>query len=129
MGRQNQGRSLRTSLLRWQKTFNAMGDALCILDVQGRILKCNQAMEHVLGRPRQQIIGCYCWEAAHGSPAHSENCPFVRMLQSLNRETLVNKQDARWLSITAEPILDRRRELNRRRAPDLRHHRAPAGRA
>ena len=33
----------------WQSTFDSISDGICLLDENGRMLRCNAAMEHLLG--------------------------------------------------------------------------------
>lgn len=51
----------------WQRVLNVIGDPICILDLDGRILQCNKAMVNLLGKPVSEIVGRDCWELVLGS--------------------------------------------------------------
>jgi PAS domain-containing protein len=41
----------------WHAAFDAVGDALGLLDHQGRLLRCNRALARLLGRPAEEVLG------------------------------------------------------------------------
>ncbi|MGD9223323.1 MAG: PAS domain-containing protein, partial [Desulfobacteraceae bacterium] len=51
---------------RWQDTFNAMSEALAIVDLDNRIVQCNRALCTLVGRSETEIIGRHCWDIIHG---------------------------------------------------------------
>ncbi len=57
----------KASLAQWQTTFDAINDAVCLLDMNGKILRCNKAMESLLKKSSEEIIGSTCWELVHGT--------------------------------------------------------------
>ncbi len=91
---------------KWRTTFDAIKDAICLLDPDGRILQCNQAMLTLTGTSFDAILGRPCWEALHGNTRPLGDCPLVRMKQSLHREEFIISVDNRWLKETVDPILD-----------------------
>ena len=44
-----------------QTTFDAISDAVSLMDLEGRTLRCNTAMTEFLEKPFSDIIGCTCW--------------------------------------------------------------------
>jgi PAS domain S-box-containing protein len=50
-------RYLRQSAREWQTTFDAISDAVCLLDPAGTIIRCNRALVLVSGRTFQDLIG------------------------------------------------------------------------
>ncbi len=97
---------LRISFQQWQITFDAMTDAVMLLNTEGRILQHNQAMANMLKNPNTEIIGRCCWELMHGTSGPIEGCPVIRMQESLQREILVLSQGGRTFEVTADPVLD-----------------------
>ena len=95
-----------TSTDPWQRTFDAISDAICILDNDGKFLQCNDAMGDLLGKSSGEIINHTCWELVHGTSEPIENCPVVRMRNTLQRETMVLAINDRWFDIAADPLLD-----------------------
>ena len=97
---------LRLAAFKWRTTFDAIGDAVSLMDQEGNILQCNQAMADQVGKPFPEIIGRRCWEVVHGTSAHIDNCPMVRLRQSHQREESVLPVGENWFKVTVDPILD-----------------------
>ncbi|MBM4467062.1 MAG: PAS domain S-box protein, partial [Chloroflexi bacterium] len=97
---------LQAAAREWRTTFDAIGDAVCLLDLEGRILRCNEAMTNLLGKPFDKIIGRTCWELVHGTSEPIAGCPVVRMRESRRRESLVLPMGGRWLEVVVDPLLD-----------------------
>ena len=98
--------ALDHSAKQWQSTFDAMNDAVCILDVKGKLLRYNKAMSTFLENPLSDLLGCYCWELVHQTSEPIEGCPVVRMWDSRTRETLVLQIGDRWFEVIADPVWD-----------------------
>jgi PAS domain S-box-containing protein len=93
----------RASARQWQATFAALNDGVCLLDRNGRVLRCNPALGKVLGRPPETIVGKSCHELTPGS----EGAPaFRRMLQTRRREVEEMALGDRWLQAVADPMLE-----------------------
>jgi len=95
----------------WRTTFDAIKDAVSIINVEGSIIRCNRAMADLLSKPFPEIIGRKCWELMHGSTKPIPECPIVRMKKSMKRETLTLPLMGRWFEGTADPIIDKRGKL------------------
>ena len=89
-----------------QSTFDAISDPLCLLDTDGRVVRCNQAMTRFVGIPDAELIGrgheSFLPAAGQGAPAD----PFRRMTQSRAREVESMQHGDRWLRVTCDPVLD-----------------------
>jgi two-component system, NarL family, sensor histidine kinase UhpB len=90
----------------WQSIFDALSEAVCLLDLEGRILNYNRAMLHFLKRPSDQLLGFSCCQLVHGNPEPIPGCPVSRMRQSLRKETLVLSLNGRTLNLSADPFFD-----------------------
>ncbi|OGR96328.1 MAG: hypothetical protein A2V88_04950 [Elusimicrobia bacterium RBG_16_66_12] len=90
----------------WQATFDSTRDAIFILDEDQRITRCNKAAGQILQRPCKELIGIRCWEMMHGTEEPIPPCPFVRMRQSPQRETMELLIGERLFEVTVDPILD-----------------------
>jgi len=101
----------KASLAQWRTTFDAINDAVCLLDINGKILRCNKGMESLLKKPSEKIIGNTCWELVYGTDKPIKGCPIVRMKKTLCRETLVLKVDDKWLNVAVDPVIDERGNL------------------
>jgi len=105
-GRKQAEAALQAASRNWQTTFDAIGDALVLLDRESRIVQSNRAFLDFLGKPAAEVTGRHCWEVVHGTQAPIPECPVVRMRQSRRRETLELALGDRWFLVSVDPILD-----------------------
>ena len=97
---------------RWQNTFDAMREALMVLDKDFRVLQCNQAMRNLLNKPEEEILGLHCWELVHGTDNPIGNCPCPKVLESLNRESSILKINDRYQEVAVYPQFNDTGEIN-----------------
>jgi PAS domain S-box-containing protein len=97
---------LESAATEWRTTFDAINDAVCLLDPHGKIIRCNNAMLQVMGKPFSQITNHHCWEVIHGVSEAPHNCPIALAGKTNHRETEVMFKDARWFNISVDPLLD-----------------------
>ncbi|MDD3135428.1 MAG: PAS domain S-box protein [Methanoregula sp.] len=104
--------ALQEAALRWQSTFDSTQDAICILDVDQRIVMCNRMMQEIVNvKNTEDLVGRHCFEVVHKTTGPIPGCPLVRMLHSRSRQQMELKIDNRWFVVTADPILDKTRTL------------------
>jgi PAS domain S-box-containing protein/putative nucleotidyltransferase with HDIG domain len=103
---------LRLAAQKWRTTFDAMRDAVCLLDREGLIVQCNQAMVDLVEQPFPKIIGHSCWEVMCGTNAPTEDCPICRLRDSHGRKTLTWQKGDRWWHLMMDPILDEAGEID-----------------
>lgn len=90
----------------WENIFDAIKDAVCLLDGEGKILKCNKAMTKLTVKPSGKLIGQHCYEIMHGTLKPIKDCPVVRMRKTHRRETTELKIGERYFDVIADPLLD-----------------------
>jgi PAS domain S-box-containing protein len=90
----------------WQATFDAVNDAICLLDVDNKIMRCNRTMNEIFGITREKLVGRHCWEIVHGTTEPIPDCPVKKIKSSLQREEKEIQIKGKWLNIIAYPILD-----------------------
>lgn len=100
-----------TNTLPWQEIFDAINDAICVLDPHHRIIKCNQAMCRLLKTTESRIVRRLCWEAIHGSDRMLADCPCRRSAATRRRESLSLKFDQRWFEVSVVPSFDEEGQL------------------
>ena len=105
MDNRSEGTSKTASKV-WRDTFNAMSEAICILDTDFRFLQCNRAMIDLLNRSEAEIIGKTCWEVVHGSNRPIENCPCQRVKKYRRRQTLQLELKDRYFEVAVDPRFD-----------------------
>lgn len=98
--------ALKLSAQRWQTTFDAINDAICLMSNEDRILQCNRAMVELVGKPSEEIVGRCCYEVMHGSNAPLPGCPMVTMRKTQHREKIEFNLGDRWFNVIADPIFD-----------------------
>ncbi|MCE5250928.1 response regulator, partial [bacterium] len=99
-------KALTASAREWESTFDAINDAVCLLDMNGNVLRCNNAMKSLVGKPFDAIIGKGCSVLFRNAVSSDKLCLFARMHESLHRETTRVELNGRWLDILLDPILD-----------------------
>jgi diguanylate cyclase (GGDEF)-like protein/PAS domain S-box-containing protein len=104
--RQQAEEALRAAAQHWQDTFNAIGDAISLVDLDGYIIRHNRAMSAWTGKTASEIDGHLCYEVMHGYSKPIENCPVQRMKESKHREKLIFELDGRQLNVTVDPIFN-----------------------
>jgi PAS domain S-box-containing protein len=92
----------------WQSTFDAISDGVTLLDIEGRILRCNATMARMLGGTPAEMVGRLAVAPLPGAPEPPESWPFSRAVASRQRETSEAKMRDRWFEIVADPVLDER---------------------
>jgi PAS domain S-box-containing protein len=97
--------ALQKSGLEWQTTFNAITDAVFLLDDRGRIIRHNRAFETFTGKPADEIDGRYCYDVMHGTASPVEGCPNVKAQKSRQRESIELKIGNRWVIVAVDPII------------------------
>lgn len=96
----------------WQKTFDAIGDVVWMLDADSRLTLGNRATERVFGRPVGELLGMHCYEIVHGMDHPVEGCPLQRARKSMRREKLEIQSGERTFEITVDPVADRDGRFN-----------------
>ncbi|MDA3904017.1 MAG: ATP-binding protein [Desulfuromusa sp.] len=102
---------IRTLAENWQLTFDAIGDAISIIDTEDVILQSNKAMAVLTGKPLHEINGSTHWEVVHYTSEPVDACPITRMRETLRRETRELQRDGRWFSVVADPIINENGDL------------------
>ena len=95
----------------WRVTFDGINNSVCLLDLDGRVRRCNTAMQKFLGISFQEILGQNIKELLQCSH-DSRGCPIMEVRKTKSRETSVCFLNNRWFNITADPILDKSEELS-----------------
>jgi PAS domain S-box-containing protein/putative nucleotidyltransferase with HDIG domain len=103
--------ALRAAGKEWRTTFDAIADAVCLLALDGKVVRCNRAFRDFCNKPFKEIIGQFIWKVAYDSDKSPEDCAFQRMLQSKHRETGLHQFNHRWFQCIIDPIKNEADEL------------------
>lgn len=88
----------------WFSTFNAVEDAISILDDNFRIVRCNPAMQKLTGLDSQALIGKHGFEVLHNDQHPLPDYPIQKMKQTRQRESIELQFGNRWVEITLDPF-------------------------
>jgi PAS domain S-box-containing protein len=94
----------RAAARQWQATFDAINDGVCLLDHEGRVLRCNLALARILGKAVEDILGRSCDELTPPGPESKETSAFLRMRETRRRETTELPLGGCWLQAVADPM-------------------------
>ncbi len=86
--------------------FNAINNSVCVIDPDGRIIKCNRSTEKLVNKSTEELNGHFCFEVIHGASKPLPGCPFLRMKETKRRESMIIQSHGRWLEVTVDPMLD-----------------------
>ena len=103
--------ALLNAAQQWRTTFDGINDFVSLLDLDGKILRCNKAMKDFVGKPFNEIINHSCWEIILGATTPIEDCPFLRMKETLHRETTILSVNDLWFNVSVDPIFDQASRL------------------
>ncbi|MFH1985155.1 MAG: PAS domain S-box protein [Pseudomonadota bacterium] len=95
----------------WQATFDAINDAVWILDRNSRVVRSNRAASRLFGKALDDMLGKHCWEIVHCTQEPIAECPATRMRHSLRRESMDLHVGEQWFQVAVDPILDAKSNL------------------
>ncbi|MBW4459835.1 MAG: response regulator [Nodosilinea sp. WJT8-NPBG4] len=90
----------------WQTTFDAINDSVCLLDQQGKILRCNQAIMRLFGKPAEEILGHVHYELMNGILGVGDGTCFYSAKETHQRQMLELQSQGRWFAKTMDPVLN-----------------------
>ena len=97
---------LRAASREWQTTFDAIGDGICLLGVDGTVARCNGAFAALVGAAPAALVGrpwAELWQQLGGGGQPS---PTTRVEHSRRRETLDLRRDHGWFRLLVDPVLE-----------------------
>lgn len=90
----------------WQTTFNSMSDGIGLLDLEGRVLRCNPALSKLLGKPQSEIVGDAHHELLQATLGLGDGVCFRRTRETHDRQTTEIQSGCRCFLKTIDPVLD-----------------------
>lgn len=96
--------SLELALAEWRQMFDAMDDAVMVLDSDGEVLRANAAAAALSGLDQAEMAGLKCSDALQGLCGQAQGmCPRDRVLLSGRTETTYLEHEGRLLRLTFKP--------------------------
>ncbi len=90
----------------WQNTFDAVEDAVWLLDMERRVVRANHATQRIFGLSAKDAINSRCCDILHDDMKPHEICPFDRMKATGRRATTQLRMSGRWYEVTIDPVFD-----------------------
>jgi len=91
----------------WRDTFDAVEDAVWLLDMDKHVLRANKATQKMFGMQPQDVVGIGCCDIAHDGLPHHELCPFEKMKSSGKRASMQVLIGINWFEISIDPVFDK----------------------
>jgi PAS domain S-box-containing protein len=90
----------------WQGTFDAVEDAVWLLDMDRKIVRANRATQSVFGKSPRGVIGLGCCEASQDDMKQHQDCPFDRMMETRKRALMQMEIGNRWFEVSVDPVIN-----------------------
>ena len=98
----------------WRNTFDAVEDAVWLLDTEQRVVRANHATQRIFGLSAKDVINSRCCDIVHDDMKPHEicpSCPFDRMKATGRRTTTQLRMSGRWYEVTIDPVFDEAGEV------------------
>ncbi len=98
---------LLLSSKKWQDTFDAIHDSVCIIGKDMRISQANQKTKDLFGN--QDVVGSLCYKLFHGTNSPPDFCPVVLAFKTGNPadvEVCEEHLGGKWLHVSAYLVGD-----------------------
>jgi PAS domain S-box-containing protein len=97
----------------WNKTFDAIGDMVSVVDKDMRLKTVNKTFADVFGKQPEELVGKRCCELVHGTKEPPENCPMRKTLSTKETASTEIYYEAlrKHLEISTYPVLDDKGEV------------------
>jgi PAS domain S-box-containing protein len=96
----------RTAARQWRATFDALSDAVCLLDQKGIVVRCNRAMAGLLRRPFPEIIGRPYRQLTKAAFSSEEAACLASAQPVSSREMTELALSGRWFRLRVDPVRD-----------------------
>lgn len=92
----------------WERTFDAIGDVVTILDMDMRILRANLATCNMVNKEQSDLVGQYCYEVFGGRSEICPGCPEYKAINDGKAHTaeIHNKRLDKIFLVSVAPIFD-----------------------
>lgn len=89
-----------------ETTFRAINDGVCLLDADGKILRCNPALASLIGRPEKDLAGQPFYEVVRQSLGLDDLPPLSQAAFQGARRAMELCSGDRWYRVAVDPVWD-----------------------
>jgi len=98
-------KKLQLATKNWQDTFDAIQDAIAILDTNHQIIQHNKSFKRLI-RNASNVNNEFCYLHVHKTECPPDGCPLVLLKNSLSRESREMRIHGKTYNILVDPIFD-----------------------
>lgn len=93
-------------MARGSSTYDAIPDAISVVDREGRIGQVNRAACTLTGRAERNLVGQHCHDVFHPSEINVDDCPVCDQIRRGRDYTAMDMKygDGRWANFALSPI-------------------------
>jgi len=95
-----------SSAREWQSTFDSINDGVCLVNQQGRILRCNRAMIEMVDKHQSEILGRLYHELINSQWGVGDGICFRLAKETHQRQVLEFESQGRWFAKTIDPAFN-----------------------
>jgi PAS domain S-box-containing protein len=97
---------LQEAAQRWRGTFDAISDAIIVLDAGDVVLQCNRAAADMVKRTPHEVLGQKYHALMHGAEGLYGGCPLETVLATGRRATGEVLYNDRWYEVAVGPVFN-----------------------
>ena len=101
---------LRVAAREWRASFDAINEAVSLLDAHGVVLRCNQSMRAMLARPWKEIMGTPIRELLAKAGIGLDLAMIAQAQEQRARQLATFPHGERWIHASVDPVLDKEHE-------------------
>lgn len=95
---------IMSAVKEWQGTFDAVEDAVWLLDMNRKVVRANRATQQIFDKTPCEFVGHSCCKGAHADKQPHQTCPFERMLETKKRASMQMSIGNRWFEVSLDPV-------------------------
>ena len=100
---------IRKAKKEWERTFDAIGDIVTLMDTEMRILRVNHAACKALDATPKELIGKHCYEVFAGTFSPCSACPAPETIKDskIHYVEITHKNLGRTFQVSTSPLVDK----------------------
>ncbi len=99
-------KNLKQAAEQWRSTFDAILDAVILLDKEGKVLRCNEVAKELLGTSYDEINSKLLFDIFLPEEKLKDKI-LIKAIDTKTRQSYEVQYNNRWFFITLDPIIDK----------------------